>query len=87
MTTREKALRAAIGREVKVRTNCICPPIPIRKYDWSAVDDSTYDGPGCSIGYGRTEQEAIEDLLAQMVNTDKFCPHGFTPRSCSECSY
>jgi len=42
-------------------TSYICPPIPFRNYDWCA----TYDGyePGEPIGYGRTEQEAILDLL------------------------
>jgi|HubBroStandDraft_2_1064218.scaffolds.fasta_scaffold214691_4 hypothetical protein len=24
---------------------------------------------------------------AETINTDKFCPHGLTPRSCSDCSY
>jgi len=46
-----------------VVTSYICPPIPFRNYDWCA----TYDGyePGDPIGYGRTEQEAILDLLEQ----------------------
>jgi hypothetical protein len=38
-------------------------PIPDRRFDWSAVTDN-YE-PGCSIGYGRTEAEAIEDLRQQ----------------------
>lgn len=49
-----------------IKTQCICPPIPVRSFDWCAVDDDTYDGPGCPIGYGATEQEAIDDLLAQL---------------------
>ena len=36
------------------------PPIPIRKYDWSAIW-SDYD-EGDPIGYGSTEEEAMEDL-------------------------
>lgn len=36
-------------------------PIPARRFDWSAVDEN-YE-PGCPIGWGRTEQEAIDDLL------------------------
>jgi hypothetical protein len=48
---------------MKIRTYHVYPPIPIRDFDWSAVDDDTYDGEGCPIGYGRTEQEAIADLL------------------------
>lgn len=44
------------------------PPIPIRFLDWSAVFDD-YDGAEdshCPIGHGRTEQEAIADLLDQV---------------------
>lgn len=40
-----------------------CPPIPIRYYDWAAIRED-YD-KGDLIGYGRTEQEAIDDLLEQ----------------------
>jgi hypothetical protein len=39
------------------------PPIPIRQYDWSAIRDD-YDA-GDLIGYGRTEQEAIDNLKEQ----------------------
>lgn len=39
------------------------PPIPLRQFDWCAVRDS-YDG-GDPAGYGATEQEAIDDLLAE----------------------
>jgi len=38
------------------------PPIPIRKYDWSAIRED-YD-EGDLIGLGETEKEAIEDLIA-----------------------
>ena len=42
-------------------TNHECPPIPIREYDWSASrEDWDLDEP---IGYGRTEQDAIDDLI------------------------
>ena len=51
---------------MKIRTEYVYPPIPIRQFDWSAVDDDTYDGPGCPIGTGATEQEAIDDLLRQI---------------------
>lgn len=49
------------------------PPIPMRQFNWSAVRDG-YDGgdrwaggdvPGDPIGYGRTEAEAVADLLEQ----------------------
>ena len=54
---------------MKIRTTFVYPPIPIRDFDWSATDDDTYDGAEDSgnrnqIGYGRTEQEAVADLMA-----------------------
>lgn len=50
----------------KIITQYEQKPIPIREFDWSAVDDN-YDGAEDSgnrhqIGYGATEQEAIDDL-------------------------
>jgi len=42
------------------------PPIPLREFDWRALHDDTYDGPGCPIGFGQTEPEAIADLLMQL---------------------
>jgi hypothetical protein len=42
------------------------PPIPTRKFDWSAIDDNTYDGEGCPCGYGATEGDAVLDLLTQL---------------------
>lgn len=47
----------------KIRTENIFPPIPIRAFDWCATFEN-YE-PGCPIGYGATEQEAIDDLLEQ----------------------
>ena len=51
---------------MKILTEFIFPPIPLRQFDWSATYDD-YDGAPDSgnrgeIGYGRTEQEAIDDL-------------------------
>lgn len=51
---------------MKIRTEYVYPPIPIRAFDWSAVDDDTYDGPGCPVGWGYTEEQAIADLLEQI---------------------
>tara|TARA_S200002703_G_scaffold16790_1_gene13969 strand:- start:1274 stop:1480 length:207 start_codon:yes stop_codon:yes gene_type:complete len=45
----------------KIITRHEYPPIPIRDYDWSAVRQD-YE-PGDPIGHGKTEQDAIEDLL------------------------
>ena len=38
-------------------------PIPIRRFDWTA----TFEGyePGDPIGYGETEEQAINDLKEQ----------------------
>jgi hypothetical protein len=57
-----------------VKTSFDYPPIPIRSMDWSAIDDRSYDVDcdergfftNCPIGHGATEQEAIDDLLAQI---------------------
>jgi hypothetical protein len=47
----------------KIITTFDYPPIPIRNYDWSAVREG-YD-EGDLIGHGKTEQEAIDDLVCQ----------------------
>jgi len=47
-----------------IRTTYICPPVPTRAFDWQATDDD-YE-PGDPIGYGPTEQAAIEDLKQQI---------------------
>lgn len=46
-----------------IRTHYDPKPIPLRQFDWSAIRDS-YE-PAMPIGYGRTEAEAIADLIAQ----------------------
>jgi hypothetical protein len=52
---------------MRVRTTFVFPPIPVRDFDWSAVDEETYDGAddsNCPIGRGPTEEAAVADLLA-----------------------
>jgi hypothetical protein len=44
---------------VRIHTNYDPKPIPLRQFDWDAWYD---DGEG-QCGHGRTEQEAIDDLL------------------------
>ena len=39
------------------------PPIPDRRFDWSAIRDN-YEPP-MPIGYGKTKEAAIRDLLVQ----------------------
>lgn len=48
-----------------ITTEFVYPPIPARRFDWRATDDN-YE-PGMPIGYGATEQEAIEDLQEQLT--------------------
>lgn len=43
------------------------PPIPIRKYDWSAIREGYDDGN--LIGYGKTKQDAIDDLMEQETDS------------------
>jgi hypothetical protein len=54
------------------------PPIPVRNFDWHAIDADTYDCD-CDqdgffslapIGYGRTEAEAIGDLMEQLEDRE-----------------
>jgi hypothetical protein len=46
----------------KIVTEYWAKPIPPREFDWQATRDGWE--PGCPIGYGATEAEAIADLLA-----------------------
>ena len=48
-------------RSAKVVTSYIFPPIPDRRWDWIAC----YDGQEerAQNGFGRTEAEAVADLL------------------------
>ena len=47
----------------QIITSYECPPIPVMEYDWSAVRED-WDEGDC-IGYGMTEQDAIDDLIEQ----------------------
>lgn len=44
---------------------------------WTAIDESTYDGPCSAMGYGRTEQEAIDDLREEIAE------RAANPRPCA----
>jgi hypothetical protein len=41
------------------------PPIPVRDFDWSAIDRNSYE-PGAPIGRGPTAEAALRDLLDQI---------------------
>ncbi len=56
------------------------------EYAWSAVDDDTYDGTDDSanrnmIGYGKTEVEAIEDLMRLLQEEAEWQEHQKTERT------
>ena len=55
---------------MKIKTYFEYPPIPVRDFDWIAYDDDTYD-EGSIIGRGRTEQDAIDDLLDQIADQEE----------------
>lgn len=67
---KKQAERAAVLARIRIRTENVYPPIPVRDFDWTAVDDKTYDGEGCPIGWGRTEQAAIDDLVDQLLEME-----------------
>jgi len=50
-----------LKERLDIKTYFEYPPIPIRDFDWVAYFDD-YE-PGEPIGNGRTEAEAIEDLI------------------------
>jgi len=45
----------------KIVTVNVCPPIPLRDFDWGAYRDGTEEDG--IRGWGRTESEAVADLL------------------------
>lgn len=49
---------------LRIRTHFEFPPIPDRRFDYCATEDD-YE-PGRPIGWGRTEKDAIDDLLEQI---------------------
>jgi|15BtaG_2_1085339.scaffolds.fasta_scaffold00363_6 hypothetical protein len=57
----------------KIETYYEYPPISDRNYDWSAIWDN-YD-EGDYIGYGRTEHDAIADLLQYELDNEENLEH------------
>lgn len=45
----------------KIITRNICPPIPMRQFDWCAYFDGDEESGRC--GHGHTEVEAVADLV------------------------
>jgi hypothetical protein len=56
---------------MKIRVDCVFPPIPIRTHDFCAYDEDRYDGaPDAgpqNVGWGRTKDEALSDLCEQLA--------------------
>ena len=50
-----------MNRPREIVTSFVYPPIPIRDFDWCAYFDGTEETG--RYGYGRTEAEAIEELM------------------------
>ena len=62
---------------MKIRVTYDCPPIGTRTMDWSAIDDSTYDGQETDpVGYGATRTAAILQLIDQMEITPEIPSEG-----------
>lgn len=54
--------------DVEIQTYYDPPPIPMRDFDWAAVDISTYGGePSDPIGFGKTKEDAIRELVEQIL--------------------
>lgn len=51
----------------KIKTSHVYPPIPVRQFDWCAYWDGTEESG--QYGYGRTEAEAIADLITNYEPT------------------
>jgi hypothetical protein len=49
---------------MKIITSYDFPPVPLRRFDWSAYLEA-YE-PGAPLGHGATEEAAIADLLEQL---------------------
>ena len=51
---------------MKLITTYNPPPIPIRQFDWTCIDEN-YEG-GDIIGTGETEEAAIADYWEQLLD-------------------
>src|SRR6476620_7320656 len=59
---------------LRIKVSYDYPPIPIRDFDYYAVDDATYDGPGSPIGRGPNPQAAALDLITKISERDDADP-------------
>ena len=51
---------------LRIDVEHVFPPVPFRDCDWRA----TFDGyePGALMGYGRTKDRAVDDLLERAID-------------------
>lgn len=49
--------------QLEIETAAVFPPIAMRDFDWQAYRRGAE--PGDLVGYGPTEQDAINDLIEQ----------------------
>ncbi len=47
---------------MKIITEYVYPPIPVRQFDWAAYRDGYEPDSGSPVGWGATEAEAIAEL-------------------------
>ena len=63
---------------MNIKTYYNPPPIPSKgEFDWTAIDNDSYDGAPDSntrhlIGYGITEQQAIDDLKEKLETQQEY---------------
>ena len=68
---------------MNIKTYHSKPPIPSKgQFDWTAIDENSYDGAPDSvtrhlIGYGITEQQAIDDLKEKLHDNIE-CKYSWT---------
>jgi hypothetical protein len=60
--------RTHVRHGLTIHTDGWAKPIPDRNSDWCASEDS-YE-PGMPVGWGRTEEAAIQDLLEQLEDRE-----------------
>lgn len=53
----------------KIDVEYVCPPIPVRSYDWRAfIIGADENAP---VGWGRTRWDAIDNLRAQLEELEE----------------
>ena len=58
---------------MKIVTTYEPVPDPNRKFDWTAVAADYEPDSNAPVGHGATSEEAVEDLMEQMLCQSRFC--------------